>query len=182
MSTETAFLLVGISILSLVVTNWLVRWRFRDLEDRVFDLEIKDQPPTVEVLEGELTRETDDAMCWDIQSPVNVLIPVGGQVVITTNLKTRMWGCDALILSRSGMSAKHRVSHRAGVIDEKYPERWGIVLVNEGRSPYQIQVGDRIAQVLFMPKSEIEVKAVSPHAHVRDGGILRTGGFGSTGK
>lgn len=173
----------GMGVVAAVVIWLLHSWSISDLGKRVNAAfkkiqEVSDgiqEWGSVELLEGDLFKSTDDAMCWDIFSPISVLIPVHGQVVITTNVKTKMHGCSALIFGRSGLAAKPRVTTRAGVIDENYPDYWGVVLVNEGPTPYQVSAGDRIAQVWFVDKQPIDVI----------GGVIqnkeRTGGFGSTG-
>lgn len=184
MSNEEVKFWLSIGLMSLMLISWLQYFTNRDVKSSLSKLwqqfteldESISHIGSVELLEGDLVKSTEDAMCWDIFSPINVLIPVNGQVVITTNVKTKMHGCNALILSRSGLAAKARVSHRAGVIDAKFPDYWGVILVNEGPTPYQVSAGDRIGQVYFISHDDIEVV----------GGIIqdqvRSGGFGSTGK
>lgn len=136
----------------------------------------------VHLLKGKLTKSTKDAACWDIHSDQDVVLNPGEQKVIPTGVVTEMFDVHALILDRSGLAAKFEVTRRAGVIDSKYPEEWGVVLRNEGKLPYQVRRGDRIAQVLFIPNNEIEVMAESDDAVVETTNLIRDGGFGSTGK
>lgn len=141
----------------------------------------------VEVQQGKLQKSTEDAAAWDVfatlpwdeklQECGSVIINPGEQAIIPTGLKTRMHGCDSLLFDRSGLAGKYRMTRRAGVIDENYPDEWGVVLVNEGRYPYRVNHGDRIAQAIFLPKFHIQVEGE---------GVLvldaeRKGGFGSTG-
>lgn len=136
----------------------------------------------VSVLEGKLSRSTADAACWDVYSRVDLVINPGESAIVPTGLVTEMYAADALLLDRSGLAAKFRVTRRAGVIDAKYPDEWGVVLVNEGKLPYQVLAGDRIAQALFIPKFLMQVNAVGPNAVVETTDAVRAGGFGSTGK
>lgn len=135
----------------------------------------------VDVISGKLQKSTDDAACWDLFSAKDTIVYPGESQVIPTGLVTEMEGCDALIFDRSGLAAKFRITRRAGVIDEKYPGEWGVVLVNEGRYEYSVKKGDRIAQVMFVPKSEVEVGVrVDGTGEVIVNDQARVGGFGST--
>lgn len=136
----------------------------------------------VDVIRGKLSKSTDDAACYDVYSAITVQINPGESVVVPTGLVTEMWGVDALLFDRSGLAAKFRVTRRAGVIDAKYPDEWGVVLVNEGQLPYQVKAGDRIAQAMFVPKFAVDVKPrEGGEGVVEVSGEVRTGGFGSTG-
>lgn len=166
---ELCFLLLLLICVLMLLDIRKLRRELRELDDSIPSVGY------VDLLAGTLTKSTEDAACWDITSPVSVLIPVNGQVVITTGIVTQMYGVNAMILSRSGLAAKWRVNHRAGVIDANYADPWGVILVNEGPSPYQVEAGDRIAQVMFISHDDIEVNGGTIK------GVQRNGGFGSTG-
>ena len=100
------------------------------------------------------------------------------------------------IFSRSGLLVKHLITAEGGVIDSDYRGIVKVLLINHHSSkPFEVEIGDRIAQVVFMKKYDVIFKQTSypeligettngPHAHVS---VLlsRTkrgrGGFGSTG-
>lgn len=83
------------------------------------------------------------------------------------------------IRSRSGLSLKYGVIvlNAPGTIDADYRGIIGVILMNQGRRPFTIHPGDRIAQMVYAPvfrAQQVEGKVISPTAR---GG----GGFGSTG-
>ena len=83
----------------------------------------------------------------------------------------------ALVHDRSGMALKG-ICTLAGVIDPGYRGELKVVLINLGKESFQINAGDRIAQLRIIRRMEVEfteAAAVSPTE--RD-----AGGFGSTGK
>lgn len=61
-----------------------------------------------------------------------------------------------------------------GLIDSDYPGEIGVILINHGRDPHMISVGDKIAQAVLIEYKIVENAPVSSEE--------RTGGFGSTGK
>lgn len=84
----------------------------------------------------------------------------------------------ARILDRSGLAVHAGIHCLAGVIDANYRGEWKIVLINHGAQPYDIQKGDKIAQVVFMP-IERAMPRVVPQLNDSERG---SGGFGSTGR
>lgn len=132
----------------------------------------------VTVLTGRLQRSTAKSVGYDLFSSEDVLLPSQSYAVVGTGVTTEMDGCFALILDRSGLASKYGVSRRAGVIDPDYRGEWMVCIHNEGLEGYQIRKGDKIAQVVLFPLTQIEV--------VGDGveqlTVERTGGLGSTGR
>jgi dUTP pyrophosphatase len=134
---------------------------------------------------GRLRRSTEDAAGFDLFSmhPDFFLVP-GEQQLIGTGVYTQMEGCFGLIRDRSGLAAKFQVTTRGGVIDCRYAEEWKVILVNEGREPFLVKTGDRIAQVLFLPQPPNNVVEVEPGSNAEVTYVVsaRDGGFGSTGR
>lgn len=83
----------------------------------------------------------------------------------------------ALIRDRSSLGSRG-LHCLAGVIDASYRGEWKVVLLNTSVDTIEIQPGDRIAQCLFLPVPEVEVKVVDQLTESERG----SGGFGSTGK
>lgn len=83
----------------------------------------------------------------------------------------------ALVWDKSGMGAKgiHRFS---GVIDASYRGEWLIVLHNSSDKNYNIEKGDKIAQVLIQKVERAEIVEVDDLTKTQRG----SGKFGSTGK
>lgn len=76
---------------------------------------------------------------------------------------------------RSGLAAKHSVTvlNAPGTIDVDYPDEIGVILINHGKSPFVVEPGMRIAQLvagLTIPMAGVPFKLVE-----------REGGYGSTG-
>jgi dUTP pyrophosphatase len=66
------------------------------------------------------------------------------------------------------------------VIDPDYDGEFKVILRNESKEAYQIKVGDRIAQVIFLPLLPVEI--VSAGGQFEESESKREGGLGSTGK
>tara|TARA_X000001036_G_scaffold214061_1_gene200566 strand:- start:1626 stop:2147 length:522 start_codon:yes stop_codon:yes gene_type:complete len=81
------------------------------------------------------------------------------------------------IAPRSGLAVRHGIDVAAGVVDEDYRGPLGVVLVNHGELPFEVQVGDRIAQLIL---ELIDVPVVQEVASL-DATNRGSNGFGSTG-
>ncbi|CAM5790626.1 dUTP diphosphatase [Castellaniella caeni] len=90
-------------------------------------------------------------------------------------------GLVAIVASRSGLSLKHgiRVAQGIGVIDADYHGEIKVLLANDSAQAYEIQPGERIAQLLFQPVVQVELHQVATFGIETERG---TGGFGSTGR
>lgn len=155
--------------------NQLLEW-CEQLQAKVVDTEIATRLGKVVVKQGKLMRSTNDAAAYDLYATEDKYIPIGGFALVKTGVITEMTNVFGLIRDRSGLAWKSRVTTRAGVIDAKYPDEWGVVLVNEGDSAFTVKAGDRIAQVIFLPMFDIEVAGTEVFVSED----TRTGGFGST--
>ena len=84
-----------------------------------------------------------------------------------------------LVFMRSGIAAKHgiRLSNGVGVIDSDYQGEIILSLHNTGVKPFHIDVGDRLAQLLFVPVAIPKLVEVDQFTFQTDRG---SGGFGST--
>lgn len=84
----------------------------------------------------------------------------------------------ALILPRSGLAAKHgiTVANTPGLIDPDYRGELAVLLRNEGTESFQVNDGDRIAQILFVPFLTPSFSDVEELNYTARG----AGGFGST--
>lgn len=116
---------------------------------------------------------------FDLYAAQSVLIPVGGQALVPTGLYIAIpdqW--VGIVKDRSSMALKSIRTH-AGVIDSGYRGEVKIILSNAGLEPYQIQAGDKFAQLLLLPCLTLaeEVSSVEQLGTTERG----TGGFGSTG-
>ncbi len=103
-----------------------------------------------------------------------ILIPTGISIYIQDP------GLAATILPRSGLGHKHGIvlGNLVGLIDSDYQGPLMVSLWNRGNEPFDIQVGDRIAQLVIVPIVQTEFQIVDEFTATDRG----EGGFGHTGK
>lgn len=89
-------------------------------------------------------------------------------------------GFEMQVRPRSGLAFKHAVTvlNAPGTIDADYRGELKVLLINHGPEPFEIQHGERIAQIIIAPVSSAEFKEVAELSDTTRG----QGGFGSTGK
>ena len=110
-----------------------------------------------------------------------VLRPDGGAIVMPTGIAIEVpIGFEAQVRGRSGLAAKHSIGvlNAPGTIDSDYRGEVHVILINHGSSPYRIQKGDRIAQLVIAPVTRAEWIV----ADALDETSRGAGGLGSTGK
>jgi len=88
-------------------------------------------------------------------------------------------GYEAQIRPRSGLAAKHGISivNSPGTIDADYRGEIKIILVNLSDTDFELQSGERIAQMVIAKHEKAEWELVSQLTESSRG----AGGFGSTG-
>lgn len=124
------------------------------------------------------TRATPGAAGLDLYAAEDARIVPGEWLTVETGVAAAL-PVDhvGLIWPRSGWAAKHGIDTLAGVIDCDYRGGIGVVLVNHGEEPFEINVGDRIAQLVIQRYEHANLMVVDElgktHRDVR--------GFGSTG-
>ncbi|MAV31408.1 MAG: dUTP diphosphatase [Cycloclasticus sp.] len=86
----------------------------------------------------------------------------------------------AVILPRSGLGHKHGIvlGNLVGLIDSDYQGQLFVSCWNRGETSFTIEVGDRIAQLIFVPVEQVKFKLVD-NFNESDRG---EGGFGHTGQ
>ena len=108
------------------------------------------------------------------------LLP-GTRVLIPTGLKISLPpGMEAQIRPRSGWALKYGITvlNSPGTIDSDYRGEIMVLLIHHGESAFEIQDGDRIAQLVIAPY----VRAIWETSTSLDQTDRAAGGFGSTGK
>jgi dUTP pyrophosphatase len=108
-----------------------------------------------------------------IEAGDHALIPTGFAMALPDNF-------EAQVRPRSGLALKHGVTvlNTPGTIDADYRGEVGVILINHGKSPFHIQRGDRIAQMIIAPFVQADFKTVNELSETARG----EGGFGSSGK
>ena len=89
-------------------------------------------------------------------------------------------GYEMQIRPRSGLAAKHGITvlNSPGTIDADYRGEIKVILVNLSNTPFTIEPGERIAQMIVARYEQVEWQAVESLSETERG----AGGFGSTGK
>lgn len=125
------------------------------------------------------TRGKEFDAGWDLHAYKDQIIPAGQRTIIDTGISMSFpEGYVGLILDRSGMAAKHGITHMAGVMDCIYRGEYKIVLHNTTSEDYQIRKGDRVAQIVFLTQPTTCVVEVDE----LDASERGEGRFGSSGK
>ena len=85
----------------------------------------------------------------------------------------------ATILPRSGLGHKHGIvlGNLVGLIDSDYQGQLYISCWNRGVTPFTIETGDRIAQLVFIPVIQVTMNKVESFDETDRG----DGGFGHSG-
>jgi dUTP pyrophosphatase len=86
----------------------------------------------------------------------------------------------AIILPRSGLGHKHGIvlGNLVGLIDSDYQGELMVSCWNRGTSPFTIDIGERIAQLVIVPILQAQFEMVDTFQVTSRG----AGGFGSTGR
>ena len=128
----------------------------------------------------EKSYDTDSG--WDIRytGEERIIVRAKQREIIPTKLRmTTDPGYFIKIESRSGLAFKNGISLLCGVGDNGYRDEYFIcVQNNDMKNPLAINSGDRIAQILVLPKIEAELVEVEKLPDVE---IQRSGGLGHTG-
>ena len=108
-----------------------------------------------------------------------VLKPFQRLVVKTGLFISLQQGYEAQIRPRSGLALKKGITvlNSPGTIDADYRGEIGVILINLSDSDFEINTGDRIAQMIIAKHETIEWEAVDK----LDDSVRGDKGFGSTG-
>lgn len=124
---------------------------------------------------------TDGACGADIRSAQRESLAPGEFKAISTGLRIELpAGYECQVRPRSGLAMKHGVTvlNAPGTIDADYRGEIKVILVNHGRETFQIERGDRIAQLVFAPVT----RAIFSEAQDLSSTDRGSGGFGHTGR
>lgn len=112
----------------------------------------------------------------------SLLLKPGETVLIPTGIAIHIEdeSMAAVILPRSGMGHKHGIvlGNLVGLIDSDYQGQLFVSCWNRGHSEFQIEPGERIAQLVFLPVVQAKFRVVDNFEESDRG----HGGFGHTGK
>ena len=92
----------------------------------------------------------DQAAGYDLHSAESKIIPVGGRVLVDTQISIAVpKGTYSRIAPHSGLASKFGLTVGAGVIDRDYRGIVYVLLFNLGERELEISVGDHIAQLIL---------------------------------
>jgi dUTP pyrophosphatase len=116
----------------------------------------------------------------DLRAVERVTLEPGSPQLVATGLSIELPpGYEAQIRPRSGLALKHAITlpNSPATIDPGYRGEIRVILLNQGREPYEIQPGDRIAQMVIARYEPIEWEEGELNQSRRG-----EGGFGSSGR
>lgn len=125
------------------------------------------------------SREDDAAL--DLRASEPCRIHAGRVRLVETGVHIAVpQGCAALVLPRSGMACRDMVTvvNAPGLIDPNYRGTIKVGLINHGGVAYDIERGDRIAQLLIVPVPRVTFEQVEELDDTERG----ADGFGSSGR
>ena len=117
----------------------------------------------------------------DLKSAESVILLAGQRETVKTGVSIAIpSGYVGLVHARSGLAAKHGITvlNSPGTVDAGYRGEIAVTLFNSSGVDYRIEVGDRIAQIVFQSVERAKFVAVETLPETERG----SGGFGSTGK
>lgn len=108
----------------------------------------------------------------EIESGESQLVKIGISIELPPNT-------EAQIRPRSGLALKHKITvlNTPGTIDEGYRGEIGVILINHGKTSFQVIQGMRIAQMVIAPVIRVKIEEVNDLSDTTRG----PKGFGSTG-
>lgn len=116
----------------------------------------------------------------DLRSVEEKVIPRGGRALVRTGLVALLPpGYEAQVRPRSGLALKFGVTvlNTPGTIDSGYRGEIGVILANFGEADFKVGKGDKIAQLVIAPVTQVAVEETESVDETDRG----AGGFGSTG-
>lgn len=129
--------------------------------------------------------ETTGSAGMDVRAAVPegepLVLEPGARAMVPTGLSMAIaQGYEIQVRPRSGLAAKHGLTclNTPGTIDSDYRGEVKVILVNLGSEPFTIARGERIAQLVLAPVTQLEWRQVDSLDETKRG----TGGFGSTGR
>ena len=124
------------------------------------------------------TRATPSAAGLDLRAANEEIINPQERKLISTQLQIKIpEGHYGRIAPRSGLSLYHQLDVCAGVIDSDYRGEIRILIHNHGTSPFRVNEGDKIAQLICERITIPELKEMK----ILPDSLRGNKGFGSSG-
>ncbi|BAJ04032.1 dUTP diphosphatase [Shewanella violacea] len=111
----------------------------------------------------------------------SMIVKPGETILIPTGISIHVADpkLAAIILPRSGLGHKHGIvlGNLVGLIDSDYQGPLMVSCWNRSSEPFTLEIGDRLAQLVFVPVVQAEFKLVDEF----DNSSRGEGGFGHSG-
>ena len=126
---------------------------------------------------------TDGSAGLDMRACIDEVLTVnpGDTVLVPTGLAIHVAdpALAAVLLPRSGLGHKHGLvlGNLTGLIDSDYQGQVFISCWNRGSAAYEVEPGERIAQMVFVPVEQVQFDVVEEF----DTSDRGAGGFGHSG-
>lgn len=126
---------------------------------------------------------TPGAAGMDVHAAVESALTLepGSVTLVPTGLSVSIpRGYELQVRSRSGLAAKHGVFalNSPGTVDSDYRGEIKVILANFSRTPFTVERGERIAQLVVARHETVDWNVVESLDATERG----SGGFGSTGR
>jgi dUTP pyrophosphatase len=126
-------------------------------------------------------RAYEHDAAWDLYAAEEATLPPLTRATVGTGVVLGLPShLAALTLPRSGLASRHGISivNAPGLIDPGYRGEVRIILLNtDAEATFRVSVGDRIAQLLFLPLTAVCLSTVETLDDTHRG----ERGFGSSG-
>lgn len=127
-----------------------------------------------------LIKATAGSSGYDIKSAEEYTLKVGETYSVSTKLFMEIpMGFEGQVRPRSGLALKKQIQvlNTPGTIDSDYRGELKVILYNGGKEDFAINIGDRIAQLVFCPVSMLSIVSAEDLTETERG----AGGFGHSG-
>lgn len=131
--------------------------------------------------ESKIIYQTMGSAAADLASTGEYTVQPGGRELVMTTIT----GDDieleanhaALVIPRSGMAYNYGITvlNAPGLIDTDYKGTIGVILYNTSEEPYEVAVGDRVAQLMIVPYKRVYGAKIASKER-------GSGAYGSTGR
>ena len=149
----------------------------RSIELKILDSRIGDSIPLPHYA-------TDGSAGLDMRACIDAPLTVapGETVLVPSGFAIHIGdaGLAAVLLPRSGLGHKHGLvlGNLTGLIDSDYQGQVFVSIWNRGSKTYEIEPGERIAQMVFVPVEQVAFNVVEEF----DDSVRGEGGFGHSGQ
>tara|TARA_B110001450_G_scaffold257033_1_gene290456 strand:+ start:2045 stop:2485 length:441 start_codon:yes stop_codon:yes gene_type:complete len=122
------------------------------------------------------TRGSVKAAGYELKSGVKLVVPARGSAVINTHCKVELpSGHYGKIEGRSELAVRHDIVAFGGVIDEDCRGELRVKLFNHSETPYNVEIGDRIAQLVVQRYANLNIQRAATT-------VRASAGFGPIGR